>query len=207
VDKKKDDLNSRKSIAENLTALLKKNNLNSNQLAQVLGIPMMTIRRLMSGETEDPRISTLKIIADFFNISIDHLVGEDSSIDLISSKNIKSYTVPKIGWSELNKFYSTDDYNWSEWQSISLNDSDNISKKTFALESRPSMYPRFPKGTIFIIDPQIQPTDGDIVLVKIKLNSEYTLRELFVDPPHWILAPLIIDSESINFDRKSHEIV
>jgi len=97
-----------------------------------------------------------------------------------------------------------------------LNDSDTISNKTFALESRPSMYalesrpsmyPRFPKGTIFIIDPQIQPTDGDIVLVKIKLNSEYTLRELFVDPPHWILAPLIIDSESINFDQKSHEIV
>lgn len=199
-----------KLIAENISALLKKNNLNANQLAQILGIPMMTIRRIMSGETEDPRISTLKMIADHFNVSIDLLIGDDQKSVLAPSKKIKSYLVPKISWEDLSEFNNDEDIDlndWSAWQSLSLNENDSVSKKTFALESRPSMYPRFPKGTIFIIDPNAKPTDGDIVLIRLKENNEFTLRELIIDLPNWRLSPLVIDSDSINFNSEYHEIV
>lgn len=199
-----------KLIAENLSALLKQHNLNANQLAQSLGMPMMTIRRLISGETEDPRISTLKIIADYFNVSIDILIGEDKQIILTPSKKIRSYLVPKITWENLPKLISSkeiDAADWKEWQSLSLNENDSVSKRTFALESRPSMYPRFPKGTIFIIDPVTKPTDGDTVLIKIIDNNEFTLRELIIDPPNWRLGPLVTDSDSINFNPNLHEII
>jgi transcriptional regulator with XRE-family HTH domain len=85
-------------LAENLGALLKSHHLNPNQLAQVLGIPMMTIRRLLLGETTDPRISTLKLIADYFKVSIDFLIeGDEQSI---SNSRIKSklHFVPKLSW-------------------------------------------------------------------------------------------------------------
>lgn len=198
-----------KLIAKNLSALLKQNNLTPTQLAQILGIPMMTIRRITSGETEDPRVSTLKMIADYFKVSIDILIGKELKNSPFSSKKVKSYIVPKITWENLHKLKSSDEFNsndWNEWQSLSLNENDSISKKAFALESRPSMYPRFPKGTIFIIDPDIKPTDADIVLIRLKDNNQFTLRELIIDPPNWRLAPLVPDSETFLFSSALHEI-
>lgn len=197
-------------LSENLSVLLKQHNLNANQLAQLIGIPMMTVRRLISGETEDPRISTLRIIADYFDISIDLLIGGDPRTIIAASKKIKSYLIPKINWEFLSRFDNHEKYDFddcSEWQSISLNYNDHIGKNAFALESRPSMYPRFPKGTIFIIDPDTTPTDGDIVLIKIRENNEFTLRELIIDPPEWRLSPLISDSNTIYFSIDRHAIV
>ena len=199
-----------KFIAENLSALLKQRNLNVNQLAQLIGIPMMTIRRLLSGETEDPRISTLKLIANYFNISIDSLINGASHNKILGSKGIKSYLIPKFTWvslSRLNKTEILDINEWEEWESISLSEPHILSNESFALESRPSMYARFPKGTIFIIDPQALPTDGDIVLIKIKQNNEFTLKELIVDPPSWRLSSLVTDSSTIDFSEEDHEIV
>ena len=198
-----------KFIADNLSALLKQHHLNANQLAQQIGLPMMTLRRLLSGETEDPRISTLKLIASYFDVTVDQLIGEDQRNILISTKKIKSYLIPKLTWESLVKLDEEEDFSqtdWNDWQTISLNETYTISKKTFALESRPSMFPRFPKGTIFIIDPDTKPADGDIVLIKIKENNTYTLRELIIDPPDWRLAPLVTDSNTINFSAVEHEI-
>ena len=202
--------NNQNLIAENLSTLLKQNNLNANQLAQLIGIPMMTVRRLLSGETEDPRISTLKMIADYFNISVDLLIGDAPRNVLISSKKVKSYLVPKVNWDILPRLSDMAEFafhDWKEWQSISLNDNNVIGSKAFALESRPSMYPRFPKSTIFIIDPDTIPADGDIVLIKLKENNAFTLRELIVDPPDWRLSSLVADSNSINFSTDEHEVV
>jgi transcriptional regulator with XRE-family HTH domain len=176
------ETHSQKSIADNLSGLLEINNLNSNQLANLLGIPMMTVRRLLSGETEDPRISTLKIISDYFGVSVDVLVGNNSQNLLMPSKKVASYLVPKISWDSLSTSKNIREIDFktlTEWQSISLNEQDTISKSTFALESKPSMYPRFPNGSIFIIDPEVMPADGDIVLVKIKLNNNVRPRSSF----------------------------
>ena len=126
LNQTKEDVRSdcnQKLIAENLAALLKQNNLNATQLAHFIGIPMMTIRRLLSGETEDPRISTLKLIADYFNISVDLLIGDDPRNILVSSKKIKSYLIPKLNWELLSSVNNIEKINfddWSEWQTITL---------------------------------------------------------------------------------------
>ena len=204
-----DQFSNQHLISKNLSALLRQNNLNANQLAQLIGIPMMTVRRLVSGETEDPRISTLKIIADYFNIPVDLIISGDPRNIIAASKKIKSYSVPKVTWEMLPKLNDLEKLgfnDWNDWQSFSLNDNDRIGNSSFALESRPSMYPRFPKGTIFIIDPDTTPTDGDIVLIKIKENTEFTLKELIIDPPDWRLSSLITDSNLIYFSIDKYEI-
>jgi transcriptional regulator with XRE-family HTH domain len=206
--------NSQQSVfqkfAENLRALLKSHHLNANQLAQILGIPMMTIRRLLSGETTDPRISTLKLIADYFNVSVDSLLEGNAQTIINSLKKTKPHFVPKLDWNTIEKITTISDLDlnqWKEWQSISLGERDPISKSAFALESRPSMYPRFPQGTIFIIDPDAIPTDGDIVLIKLKKNDELTLRELIIDPPEWKLYPIVSRSSILQFSEEEHQII
>lgn len=210
VIKNNSQSNDTNELAENLSALLKSHNLNANLLAQILGIPMMTIRRIMCGETTDPRISTLKLIADYFHTSIDNLIATNNHNFTKEIKSTKSYLVPILNWETAEKITSINDLdlsNWKEWQSVSINDDDIISKNAFALESRPSMYPRFPQGTIFIVDPELTPTDGDIVLIKIKKNKELTLRELSVDPPEWQLHSVISGSNSFQYSKTIHTII
>lgn len=197
-----------KLIAHNLSALLKKNNLSANQLAHSLGLPLMTIRRLLSGATEDPRISTLQCIAQYFNVSLDFFVGNLTEGILASPKQVKSYLVPQFTWDNLSQLY-VDNFSLKhckQWQSLSLTQNTILSKRAFALESRPSMYPRFPKGTIFIIDPSVEPEDSDNVLIRFKDSNEFTLRELIIDPPDWRLFPLINDSNPIILNKAEHEI-
>lgn len=199
-------------LAENLRFLLKKNHLTATRLAHALGIPMMTIRRLLSGETTDPRISTLKLLADYFDTSIDALVNTSTNSQLTthSLKKTTSYLLPKLSWDtaeKIDNIQALDLSTWLSWQSVFLSEQDKLSKNAFALTSRPSMYPRFPQGSVFIIDPETLPADGDMVLIRWKENKELTLRELVIDPPEWQLHPVIVGSTVFHYSTQNHEIV
>jgi transcriptional regulator with XRE-family HTH domain len=205
IDNKKTEL-----LAENLSALIKQKNLNASKVAQDLQLPVMTIRRLMLGQTTDPRLSTLKMLADYFNVSIDALTGEVSYQELGSWKNTRPNFVPILPWETIEKIDSIKELDlsaWKEWQPISVSGKDGIGKNAFALESRPSMHPRFPQNTIFVIDPDYMPKDGDIVLVKIKKGNELTLRELIIDPPQWRLQSVISDANVIVYSEIDLQIV
>ncbi|MGD9152829.1 MAG: helix-turn-helix domain-containing protein [Gammaproteobacteria bacterium] len=197
-------------IAKNLSNLLKSHNLNVNQLAQELGIPMMTIRRLALGKTVNPRIATLKLIADYFNITVDSLLEWNNQEIIKNSQKAVPRFVPILTWETIKKIKTIKDLNltnWKEWQPVSLGNKSAISTDAFALESKPSMYPRFPQETLFIIDPNIHPADGDIVLVKIKDSNEVTLRELTIDPPERLLHPLTAGSAVLSYSDKLHETI
>lgn len=197
-------------ITENLHNLMRNRNMNVNQLAQELGVPMMTIRRLILGQTTDPRISTLKLIANYFNVTVDSLMEENNQTIIKNSKKTTPQFIPIITWEiakNIKSIKELDLIEWKEWQPISLGVEDAIGENAFALESRPSMYPRFPQETIFIIDPNVNPTDGDVVLVKIKENDEVTLRELIIDPPDWLLQPITSGSNILHYSKNDHEII
>lgn len=197
-------------LSQNLSTLLKRHNLSPSRLANTLNIPLMTVRRLLSGETTDPRISTLQMIAQHFDISIDFLMGEHSSINAPHLKKHTPFYVPKLSWEiakKINHIRELDLNQWKEWQTVSSIEPHTVGKNAFALESRPFMYPRFPQGAIFIIDPDIEPVDGDIVLVKIKENNELTLRDLIIDPPEWQLHPVVAGSSVVHYTKECHQIV
>ena len=66
------------TLSEVLTHLVSKKGLTSSELARQTGIAQPVIHRLMTGATENPQILTLKPIADYFQISIDQLLGSTS---------------------------------------------------------------------------------------------------------------------------------
>ena len=63
------------TLAQALTQLLHHAKLTTNGLAVILGVPTPTIYRLAMGDVTDPRISTLTIIADYFGVTIEQLMG------------------------------------------------------------------------------------------------------------------------------------
>lgn len=200
--------NSNEGLSINLSALMKHNNISESDLARALNVPYNTIHRLVNGHTTDPRLSTLKLIATYFNVGLDTLLTSNENKIPESHDNLRA--VPIISWGQVTDntlLNSIKNKNWNHWLPIPLASLDNLSLNAYALESRPSMQPRFPIGTFFIIDPKCAPIDGDLVLVNIKANNAVSLRELMIDPPITKLLPLIQNSEALSFNEIEHEII
>ena len=58
-----------------LKELRKANNLSMDKLGKEINMSSGEIRDIENGKKKDPRISTLIRIADYFNISLDELIG------------------------------------------------------------------------------------------------------------------------------------
>ena len=170
----------------NIHHLMKTNQISEAELARSANIPQPTLHKILSGKTNDPRASTLKALADFFKISIDDLLTGDAT----SSYPLSSIqSIPIINWKDcLNNFgfiKTLNANNWTKWVA-----SEYLGQNVFGLVSKSSMAPRFPKGTTLIIDPDLTPEDGDIILVHYPKTEESTLRILSIDGPVRLLLPI-----------------
>jgi SOS-response transcriptional repressor LexA len=188
-------------LVANLHRLLHSHNLTEAMLARLTKIPQPTLHKILSGKTEDPRISTLQSLANFFGVTIDELYSSSPYTEDKASVGIQS--LPIVSWSECLKgreFIDTLTPNiWDHWLVIEYS-----GKDLYGLISKPSMEPRFPKGSTLIIDPQITPTDGDLVVVYYAGTQEATLRELSIDGPTKLLLPLnnLCSTHVLNDDIK-----
>ena len=66
------------NLSERMRSLRKEKNLKQEELTELIGIPIRTYRRYEIGERE-PTVSTLWKIADFYNVSVDYLIGRTDS--------------------------------------------------------------------------------------------------------------------------------
>jgi len=66
-------------LQKNLQRLLVKRGITSgSDLARQLDVPPPSINRILSGQVTDPRCSTLILLADYFDVSIDQLLGREA---------------------------------------------------------------------------------------------------------------------------------
>ena len=65
---------------DNLKELKKSKGMTSKQLAEVTKIPESTIKRIFSGETEDPYISTIHRIVIALGGSLDHILADTNAV-------------------------------------------------------------------------------------------------------------------------------
>ncbi len=79
-----------------LKELRQKLNLSQSEVAKKLGMPQTTFYYYEAGRN-DPSIETLIKIADFFNVSIDELVGRETEvINLKFLDDNEAYLIKKI---------------------------------------------------------------------------------------------------------------
>jgi len=62
------------TIAKNIKKYRNKMGISQDKLSKLAGITLHTITKIESGATPDPRIETVKKIADAFGISVDDLL-------------------------------------------------------------------------------------------------------------------------------------
>jgi SOS-response transcriptional repressor LexA len=172
----------------NLHRLMQAKGLSEAELARKSNIPQSTLHKVISGKTDDPRTSTLKALAHFFEISIDELLtGMDTPRQ--TSTTTKTQSIAIISWDECTTAISfikdLTTMNWHSWIAVEYS-----SKNAYGLVSKSSMEPCFPKGTVLIIDPNIRASDGDMVIVQYPNTQEATLRKLSTDGPTKLLLPI-----------------
>lgn len=197
------------NLQRNLATLMAKHNTSEAELSRALNLPYNTVHRLCSGFTSDPRISTLKLIAEYFQVGLDALTGENTlSFNPIEDNAPRA--VPILSWSDVSTPDFPNDLNlthWENWQPVAMAPAEELSKRAYALESKRTMQPCFPMGTVFIIDPDTSAIDGDLVLVKIKETNAVSLRNLLIDPPNWQLIPMVESSPPITYNKEEHTII
>lgn len=186
------------TLASNLRRLMQTHRINECALSRQTTIPQPTLHKILSGKTNDPRASTLKSLAAYFKVSIEELLyGTPTTKSQNSS--VQTQLIAVISWSDcINVQKSIDEHTPTHWNKWIV--SEFLSNKAFALTSKASMDARFPKGTIFIVDPTGTAEDGDLVIVHFPNTSEATIRELSVDGPSKFLLPICPNSSICTLD-------
>ena len=90
---------------ERLSELLKINHIYQTELAQHVGYTTQAISRWCRGETE-PDLKTLTKIANYFNVSVDFLLGNEKNVTKIEQEIKEKIALKKV---LVNAGYMKDD--------------------------------------------------------------------------------------------------
>ncbi len=179
-------------IGEILQRLMQEKEIHVTELARRACLKQPTVQRIATGLYQRPHVTTLKPIADFFNITIDQLTGAQP-ISWLPSKTETIRRVPILTpaqaahWPQISE----------ESQFLRTVIDIAAGKNTYALKMPDaSMEPLFPKNTLLIIDPDKQPKDRGYVTIKLRDHPEVMFRQLLIDGKNQYIKPLSPDFEN-----------
>lgn len=188
-----------------LKMLMKEQNLNESELARRTGIGQPVIHRIASGETDNPKVATLSPIANYFAVSISQLIGDEP----LSKDRIPGTYNPNVHcWSKVPLLTWELAVTWPDIPkqiplTTRISTDAEVSELAYALVMKDTtMAPRFPEGTILIIDPQQPAEDKDFVVVHLGGQRQAIFKQLLIDGDQYYLKPLNTDFNTILLDAK-----
>lgn len=185
---------SKQVLAGNLTKLMKQAEIDTKDLAQATGISASNINNLKNGAT-NPTLSTIEIIADYFSIPLIKLISENLTTEQGDPEYILQ-ELPLLTIDEINDFSDTNTYNTHKTRATTIAFSSKDQNRFIILVNNNSMAPLYEKGTIFVINSDLNFSDGDMVLCKAK-NGFSSIRKIYAAGEKTILNhPTIIDSNT-----------
>lgn len=198
-------------LADNLHMLMSEQRLSSSELSRRIDLPAVTIKKLRTGENQNPTITTLIPIAAHFGITISQLIGEVPlhSKD-IAKKDVKGakgdervQAFPLLKWSEIspvppmrkivNRYY--------------LVTESKVSKKSFSLVVEDADNTNFKQGDVILVDPEASIGHNDFVIVQKVDQSIPSLKRVIKDDNNYYLQSLLKDISTITPLDDTHTII
>ena len=163
-------------IGPNLKRLLLKENISENELSKRLGISQQIINRIISGLNQNPKLSTIMPIAEYFNIPLHELVSNpfDNNLPLKKFNN----KVPYVEFKEL-KNLGVEKALSSAKRYISIDVDVNCNYFATSMYDN-SMEPKFSKGSILVFATHTEAYSGDFCLLKDDSNH-YMFRQIMIN--------------------------
>lgn len=158
--------------SNNIKALMQKHGLTIDELAEELNVSVSTINRLLVGTKIDPRLSTLRPLSKFFDVTIEELIGDKPlNLKLKDNDNLFEnkhalYQVPIIHWEQIKNAKdivpTLNFHKWDNWTVVYK----AMSNNAYALKiKQSSLPPPFYFKSIIVIDPEKEPKDCDYTLI------------------------------------------
>lgn len=180
------------TVGQRIKALRRVTRTSQKELGKFCGVSDVAVG-YWERDVNTPNGESLVKLAKFFNTSIDYILyGTEFEGTLIT----KMRRVPVISWVQAGQFTEckTADLfsDVDKWVETSLRIGDN----SFALEvkgdsmTNPNGLPTIPEGATVIVDPDVEPHHGKIVVARIDGTNEATVKKLVIDGPQKFLVPL-----------------
>jgi transcriptional regulator with XRE-family HTH domain len=193
-------------LSETLNILMESYNLTVAELSQKTGLASTTIKRIKNDVMCNPTLDSLTVLAQFFSITVDELLGYKSRV----MDQTQMTRVPLLNWDEVTLFLAQ-----TSAQSIGhtafIHTDSNVSARAFALKlNSVAMEPLFYEGTTVLFDPAPVPANRDCVLISFKAESQLLFRQWLVDGPNSyfrMINPEIMGEKTQLFDKKRHEVI
>jgi transcriptional regulator with XRE-family HTH domain len=193
-------------IGSVLEKLMKEHDIDDSSVARACNIPVASLSRIKNNPDSNPTLHTLKPLSEFFNVSLDELLGYSplkpkteafKQIPLIHSEDI-------VPWLKNNATHTRPIQKWIVGDTT-------VSHKTFAVLQEHQIFKDsvFPDHSILIIDPQKAYENGDHLLIFNQAQNIYALRDLIIDDRGnlFIKPPALKTAEYVAFKDCGHAVL
>lgn len=158
-----------------------------SELARRTNLPQPVLYRIVCGDTEDPRLKTLRRIAQYFGISISQLIG-DEPLDFEQMTGARGQVharlLPLLQWDDLSAWPNN---RTSLPFSVAYEQSGD---QFFALKMNDgSMRPSIPEHAVLILQQNLPLNDHDFALIRLG-NGQHFFRQVLFDHNTLRLKPL-----------------
>ncbi|MDQ8039052.1 MAG: S24 family peptidase [Rickettsiella sp.] len=187
-----------------LKGLMAELGINESELARRTGIGQPVVHRICSGETDNPKVATLSPIANFFAISISQLIGDEP---LPTDRIAGTFNPEAQGWRQIPLLEWEQVLSWPNLSQKSaplpaISTDIELSQHAYALAVRDTtMEPRFPEGTVLIVDPNLKPNNLDFAIIHVEGHDLPNFKQILIDGGHTILKPLNSDFKTLLLDK------
>lgn len=191
-------------LREKIKELMDARGLKSAELSKQTKLPQTTIRYILQGITDNPRIDTVMQLADFFEVTVNYLLGEEDVgtngannvlkpvpvINIERQKDGKGMIkVPLLEWSEV-KYWCTKgesalNKNHNKWVAVD----DSVSPYGYALHIIYEGRGVFPKNSVIVVDPHVDHGVNDFVVASINKNKP-TIKQIWQDGDDLYMNPV-----------------
>ncbi len=169
-----------------LNALMKAKQIKAAELARQVNLPQPTIHRIVTGATPTPHLSSMKPLANYFNITIDQLRGFEPipgmNINLAQAAADEPYHhVPLLTWEQVINWQADLNTPTDQNHQTVMTDHPNGANAFALIMDDASMSPQVPQNSTIIIDPNKTPKDRSLILFHMANHSRAMLRQLVIN--------------------------
>lgn len=171
-------------------------NISEGELSRRTGVPQPTIHRILSGMTPNPRIESIRPLAEFFNISPDQMHGRvPLPKDHISGSFVTTAAtrkiVPLLDWKEIAYWPDVINKQTFKVGRRWITSESGIEGSAFAVKITSDDYlPDFRENTTIIVDCGRQAKEGDFVLGLRQADIITVLGQFVLENSHEVFLDL-----------------
>lgn len=195
---------------ENLKQLMEFHKMGDTELSEKTTIPALTIYRIKTGYNSDPKVSILRKLAKFFDITIDQLIDNEPLLLAPSFANNKKQTfkVPILSWKQVFNFDEVITSITEKTHTLWVYTDQVSSRQSFALKIESDHYGTlFPQGSIVLIDYAAPIENAGHFFVLDKPAKEGSIVKIVRMMSERYMIHPVNQAVCIKLDEKTHSII